>query len=100
MQQFFHQEHLDFIGIKVISNMRFVLLTLLGLAVTVIAAPQPEAATEAIISDAKAVAVKERTTSFDGPILDEVIQAHEKEKRTANLSPINNIRNGKAPHHM
>lgn len=79
--------------------MRSYILALLALAVTTSAAPQPEAAAGEMVTNAKAVAIKEHAAFPDdsGPILDDLITSAEAEKRTVNLSPMNNIKHGTYP---
>jgi hypothetical protein len=77
--------------------MRSMFITLSALAISVLAAPQPEAAAAAIAADTKAVAVKGRAVLAGGPVLDDIIETAALEKRTPNLSPFNNVKNGKKP---
>lgn len=65
----------------------------LGLfVVATIAAPQPEAVALEI-ANGNAVEIEERAPD-DGPILDDLIEHEEAQKRTVNLSPMNNVKNG------
>ncbi|KIW01862.1 uncharacterized protein PV09_06711 [Verruconis gallopava] len=77
--------------------MRFALLAVFAFAVSTLAAPPSEVDAAAAAADSKAIAVKERAASLDAPVLDELIEASEVEKRTANLSPMNNVKKGLLP---
>ena len=72
--------------------MRF-LKALIALASLAAALPEPVVPVEGLA--APAAAVEEKRGKLDEmPVLDEVIARHEKEARTANLSPMNNPRDG------
>ena len=75
--------------------MRYITLLVCCFAAIAVALPEPVAGAGAVVVVAdkdKREALPAASPSDDMPILDTLIESHEKERRTANLSPHNNAR--------